>query len=129
MGAAESPFFISPSHAPDMLSGTSSMTMAATSLASFQGGLISDLVNGQPNAAAGMQGNAPTLLFDKSRGQLMTTLNMHPIGNRLVHLTGKPFGDKDQSGGAQVFDASNAYLAAGHNGPMKQPMAAPKFHI
>jgi hypothetical protein len=32
------------------------------------------------------QGQAPTLLFDKARGQLMTTLNMHPInsGNLLL---------------------------------------------
>lgn len=59
----------------------------------------------------------------------MTTLNMHPIGNRLVHLAGKPFGEKDQSGAAQPFDASNSYFAAGSNGPMKQPMSAPKFHI
>ena len=27
------------------------------------------------------QGHTPTLLFDKARGQLMTTLNMHPINS------------------------------------------------
>lgn len=69
VGPPESPFFVSPSHASDMLSGTSSMTIAATSLANYQGGLlnVNDLVNGQPQAA-NLQGNAPALLFDKSRG-------------------------------------------------------------
>jgi len=32
------------------------------------------------------QGHTPTLLFDKARGQLMTTLNMHPISSGSIMM-------------------------------------------
>lgn len=43
---------------------------------------------------------SPTLLFDKARGQLMTTLNMHPVNGQLTDaniITQIPLGDQGRT--------------------------------
>ena len=39
------------------------------------------------------QGQTPTLLFDKARGQLMTTLNMHPINSGSLMMRDNHYSD------------------------------------
>ena len=73
-----SPFYVPPSHSFLNTHDIFGNHIRPASLSGLSHGMLNELMCGG-GLPPTFLGQSPALLFDKARGQLMTTLNMHPV--------------------------------------------------